>query len=67
VPNGSVKWFNSSKGYGSIAPVSGEKDVFVHISAVQKAGYNSPVEGAMVTFEVVQNGGKDSAENLRIG
>jgi CspA family cold shock protein len=66
VPNGNVKWFNSSKGYGFIAPESGGKDVFVHISAVQKAGYNSLVEGAKVSFEVVQNRGKESAENLRI-
>jgi CspA family cold shock protein len=66
VPNGSVKWFNQTKGYGFIAPDSGGKDVFVHISAVQKAGFDSLIEGAKVTFDVVPNRGKESAENLRI-
>jgi CspA family cold shock protein len=66
VPNGSVKWFNQTKGYGFIAPESGGKDVFVHISAVQKAGFDSLTEGAKVTFDVVPNRGKESAENLRI-
>jgi CspA family cold shock protein len=61
-----VKWFNQTKGYGFIAPDSGGKDVFVHISAVQKAGFDSLIEGAKVTFEVVPNRGKESAENLRI-
>lgn len=66
MPTGSVKWFNQTKGYGFIAPESGGKDVFVHISAVQKAGFNSLAEGARVTFDVVPNKGKESAENLRI-
>jgi CspA family cold shock protein len=61
-----VKWFNQTKGYGFIAPDSGGKDVFVHISAVQKAGFDSLTEGAKVTFDVVPNRGKESAENLRI-
>jgi CspA family cold shock protein len=61
-----VKWFNQTKGYGFIAPESGGKDVFVHISAVQKAGFESLAEGARVTFDVVPNKGKESAENLRI-
>jgi CspA family cold shock protein len=61
-----VKWFNQTKGYGFIAPESGGKDVFVHISAVQKAGFDSLTEGAKVTFDVVPNRGKESAENLRI-
>jgi CspA family cold shock protein len=61
-----VKWFNQTKGYGFIAPESGGKDVFVHISAVQKAGFDSLAEGARVTFDVVPNKGKESAENLRI-
>jgi CspA family cold shock protein len=61
-----VKWFNQTKGYGFIAPDSGGKDVFVHISAVQKAGFDSLIEGAKVTFDVVPNRGKESAENLRI-
>jgi cold shock protein len=64
---GTVKWFNSTKGYGFIQPDNGGKDVFVHISAVEKAGFISLAEGAKVSFDVVNNRGKDSAENLRIG
>jgi CspA family cold shock protein len=64
---GKVKWFNATKGYGFIQPDDGGKDVFVHISAVQKAGYDGLAEGAKVTYELVSNRGKESAENLRIG
>ncbi|MCK1296540.1 cold-shock protein [Bradyrhizobium sp. 30] len=64
---GTVKWFNATKGYGFIQPDNGGKDVFVHISAVEKAGYTSLAEGAKVSFDVVNNRGKDSAENLRMG
>lgn len=64
---GTVKWFNAAKGYGFIQPDSGGKDVFVHISAVEKAGLSSLNEGAKVSFEVVANKGKESAENLRVG
>ncbi|TWA91094.1 cold-shock protein [Bradyrhizobium stylosanthis] len=64
---GTVKWFNSTKGYGFIQPDNGGKDIFVHISAVEKAGFTSLAEGAKVSFDVVNNRGKDSAENLRIG
>ena len=64
---GTVKWFNAEKGFGFIQPDDGGKDVFVHISAVQKAGYNGLAEGAKVSYEVVANRGKESAENLRIG
>jgi CspA family cold shock protein len=64
---GTVKWFNATKGYGFIEPDSGGKDVFVHISAVERAGYNSLAEGAKVSYEVVANRGKESAENLRVG
>jgi cold shock protein len=67
VPTGKVKWFNATKGYGFIAPDNGGKDVFVHISAVEKAGYSSLAEGAKVRFDVVQNRGKESAENLKLG
>jgi CspA family cold shock protein len=67
VATGTVKWFNATKGYGFIQPDSGGKDVFVHISAVEKAGFTSLAEGAKVSFEVVANRGKESAENLRIG
>jgi cold shock protein len=61
-----VKWFNGQKGYGFIAPDGGGKDVFVHISAVEKAGFSSLAEGAKITFDIVQNRGKESAENLRM-
>ena len=66
MPTGKVKWFNATKGYGFIAPDNGGKDVFVHISAVEKAGYSSLAEGAKVRFDVVQNRGKESAENLKL-
>jgi cold shock protein len=66
VPSGTVKWFNATKGYGFIAPDSGGKDVFVHISAVERAGFSSLAEGAKVSFDVVPNKGKESAENLKI-
>lgn len=64
---GTVKWFNPTKGYGFIQPDGGGKDVFVHISAVEKAGLSSLNEGAKVSYEVVANRGKESAENLRVG
>ena len=64
--SGTVKWFNATKGYGFIQPDSGGKDVFVHISAVEKAGLSDLREGAKVSFEEVENRGKMSAENLRV-
>jgi cold shock protein len=67
VAMGTVKWFNPTKGYGFIQPVGGGKDVFVHISAVERAGFGSLAEGAKVSFDVVSNRGKESAENLRVG
>ncbi|WP_159006439.1 cold-shock protein [Bradyrhizobium sp. S69] len=63
---GTVKWFNATKGFGFIQPDGGGKDVFVHISAVEKAGLSELREGAKVSFEVVANRGKESAENLRV-
>jgi CspA family cold shock protein len=62
---GTVKWFNPSKGYGFIAPQDGGKDVFVHISAVERAGLTSLNEGQVVDYEVVSNRGKQAAENLK--
>jgi cold shock protein len=64
---GTVKWFNATKGYGFIQPDNGGKDIFVHISAVERAGLSSLNEGAKVSYEVVANRGKESAENLRVG
>jgi CspA family cold shock protein len=66
VAKGTVKWFNATKGYGFIQPVGGGKDVFVHISAVERAGLSTLNEGQSVEFEEVANKGKTSAENLKV-
>jgi cold shock protein len=66
VASGTVKWFNGQKGYGFIAPDGGGRDVFVHITAVEKAGLDGLADGAKVTFDIVPNRGKESAENLRL-
>ena len=63
---GTVKWFNSQKGYGFIQPQAGGKDVFVHISAVERAGLAGLAEGQVVEYEEVANKGKTSAENLKL-
>lgn len=65
--SGTVKWFNSTKGFGFIQPDDGSTDVFVHISAVERAGMRSLAEGQKVTFDVVSDRrtGKSSADNLR--
>ena len=65
--NGTVKWFNPTKGYGFIEPEDGSKDAFVHISAVQQSGLAGLTEGQKVTYELVEGrGGKMAAENLEI-
>jgi cold shock protein len=66
MPTGTVKWFNPTKGYGFIQPQGGGKDVFVHISAVERAGLRGLNEGQVIDFELVSNKGKTSAENLKI-
>src|SRR3974390_896295 len=66
MPQGTVKWFNPTKGYGFIQPQEGGKDVFVHISAVERAGLSTLNEGQTVQFELVENRGKTSAENLKV-
>ena len=66
VASGTVKWFNAAKGYGFIQPDNGGKDVFVHISAVERAGLSNLNEGAKVSYEETENRGKTSAENLRV-
>jgi CspA family cold shock protein len=66
VATGTVKWFNPTKGYGFIQPKDGGKDVFVHISAVERAGLGTLNEGQQLDYELVSNRGKQSAENLRL-
>jgi CspA family cold shock protein len=62
---GTVKWFNSQKGYGFIQPSDGSKDVFVHITAVERAGMSGLNEGQKVSFEVSMERGKPAATNLQ--
>jgi cold shock protein len=62
---GTVKWFNAQKGYGFIQPNDGGKDVFVHISAVERAGLGTLNEGQKVSFDVVSERGKLAAANLQ--
>ena len=63
---GTVKWFNTQKGYGFIEPSDGGNDVFVHISALERAGLSSLKEGQKVKYEVARDRGKDSAANLSL-
>jgi cold shock protein len=64
---GTVKWFNDQKGFGFIQPDDGSKDVFVHVSAVERAGMRGLVEGQKVSYEIVadRKTGKSSADNLK--
>jgi CspA family cold shock protein len=66
VATGTVKWFNATKGFGFIQPQGGGKDVFVHISAVQRAGLTGLNEGQQIEYEIVSNRGRESAENLKV-
>ena len=63
---GSVKWFNALKGYGFIAPEDGSKDVFVHISAVERAGLSGLNDGQKVSYELATDKGKTSAANIQL-
>ena len=62
---GTVKWFNPKKGYGFIAPEEEDKDIFVHITAVQQAGLDRLDEGDKVEFEIVEDKGKAKADQLK--
>ena len=64
--NGMVKWFNTNKGYGFIQPDNGNKDVFVHISAVEKSGLKTLLENQKVSFEINQDKGLSSAANIKV-
>ncbi len=66
MPQGTVKWFNPTKGYGFISPDEKGEDVFVHISALEKAGIRNLAEGQRVSYELVTNKGKTSSDDLRL-
>jgi cold shock protein len=65
MPVGTVKFFNTQKGYGFIQPEDGSKDVFVHITAVERAGMRSLIEGQKLSYEIVTERGKQAAGNLQ--
>jgi len=64
--SGTVKWFNAQKGFGFIQPGAGGKDVFVHISAVERAGLASLAEGQSISFDVMSERGREAATNLKV-
>ena len=64
--DGTVKWFNANKGYGFIQPDDGNKDVFIHISAVEKSGLKTLLENQKVSFEINQDKGRSSASNIKV-
>ena len=64
--NGTVKWFNPAKGFGFIQPEDGTSDVFVHISAVEKAGLHQLNEGQKISYDIATEKGKTSAANLKL-
>jgi cold shock protein len=64
--SGTVKWFNAQKGFGFIQPDSGGKDVFVHISAVERSGLSGLNEGQKISYDVQPDRGKDAAVNLKV-
>ena len=64
--SGTVKWFNPTKGFGFIQPQDGSKDVFVHISAVERAGLSTLNEGQHIEYEMITDRGKQSAGNLKV-
>jgi CspA family cold shock protein len=64
--SGTVKWFNPTKGYGFIQPSGGGRDVFVHISALERAGLSTLNEGQQVEYEIISDRGKQSADKLKI-
>jgi CspA family cold shock protein len=66
MPTGIVKWYNPTKGFGFVQPEGGGKDVFVHVSAVERAGYGDPMEGDRLSYDVEKGrDGRESAINLR--
>lgn len=68
MPMGRVKWFDTNKGYGFIIPEDGSRDLFVHITAVKKAGYSNLVAGVRISYEIrPDREGNPTAENLRFG
>jgi CspA family cold shock protein len=64
--SGTVKWFNTQKGYGFIQPSDGSRDVFVHITALQKANITNLIEGQQITYDLLTERGKTSAGNLKV-